>query len=178
MYEVSPVLAAAVPRKPLQPRYMNTTMRSSFNDAYLSSRQRYYPNHGWNRYRTQSHFHYHHHQPSTHNLLPTVFFSPTTFIFALPLLKQTFPPFTLVTNLTASHSPSFSPVLQICVTKQSPGLTGDANLAANSLRFAGSLPPSSFSKPCAVEFQEYKPCMIAPPKPMAWPGSGVACSGL
>ena len=113
MYEVSPVLAAAVPRKPLQPRYMNTTMRSSFNDAYLSSRQRYYPNHGWNRYRTQSHFHYHHHQPSTHNLLPTVFFSPTTFIFALPLLKQTFPPFTLVTNLTSSHSPSFSPVLQI-----------------------------------------------------------------
>lgn len=117
--------------------------------------------------------------PSFYNLLPTVFLCPTTLIFALPLLKQTFPPLTLVTNLTSSHpSPFLSPVLQICVTKQSPGFTGDANRAANSLRFPGSLPPNNFSNPIAVEFHEYSPCRIAPPNPIAAPGSGVACSGL
>lgn len=78
--------------------------------------------------------------PHPYNLL-----FPTHFINALPLLKHTFPPATLVTNLTSSHPFTNSPVLHICVTNLSPGLTGLANRAENSLIFAGSLPPRCFS---------------------------------
>merc|ERR1712118_571316 len=91
--------------------------------------------------------------------LKLVSLDPATLILALPLLKQTFPPFTAVTNRISSQpSASLFPVRQICVTSVSPGLTGDANLAAYSLIFAGSLLPSSFSRAWHVVFQEYNPC--------------------
>src|SRR5205823_2337444 len=76
-----------------------------------------------------------------HNLL----FPPTHFINALPLLRHTFPPATLVTNRTSSQPSFTSPVRHICVTNRSPGLTGLANLAENSLMFTGSLPPRCFN---------------------------------
>src|SRR2546423_7204850 len=52
---------------------------------------------------------------------------PTHFISARPLLKHTFPPATLVTNLTSSHPSFVSPVRHISVTNLSPGRTGLAN---------------------------------------------------
>jgi hypothetical protein len=71
----------------------------------------------------------------------------THLIRALPLLKHTLPPSTLVANLTSSQPSFFSPVLHISVISLSAGFTGLANLAWNSLILAGSLPPSSLSKP-------------------------------
>ena len=64
------------------------------------------------------------------SLIPyNLLFPPTHFINALPLLKQTLPPYTLLTNLTSSHPPFIVPVLQISVTSFAPGNTGLANLA-------------------------------------------------
>lgn len=98
---------------------------------------------------------------------------------ALPLLRQTLPPWTLVTNLTSSH-PSLSafPIFHICSVSLSPGLTGLANRAANVLMLVGSEFPSKRSKATALAFQLYKPWLMIPPKPIFCPGSGVAWRGL
>lgn len=102
----------------------------------------------------------------------------TGFIRALPLLKQTFPPSTLVINRISSHPSLISPVFQISMINLSPGLTGDANRHENSLMFLGSLPPIAFKSACAVKFHDERPCMMGPPNPIFCPGSGVACKGL
>ena len=57
-------------------------------------------------------------------------------------------------------------------------VTYAANLAWNSLILAGSLPPRVCKRPWQAAFHENKPCMMAPPKPIFWPGAGVAWSGL
>lgn len=62
-------------------------------------------------------------------------------INAIPLLRTTFPPSTLVENLISSQ-PSFeSPGLQASVISLSPGLTGATKRAWNSWVLAGSLSP-------------------------------------
>jgi hypothetical protein len=96
-----------------------------------------------------------------YSLLVLFSFLPTTLIFARPLLKTTFPVcLTVVTNLTSSKpSESLLPIFHICATKVSPGSTGDANLAANSLMLAGSEPPRALNRAWHDVFQEYNPCI-------------------
>ena len=124
------------------------------------------------------------HQNPFYNLLPPPPLLFPHLITALPLLNTTFPPSTLVTNLTSSHpppsssSPTIFPILQARVTSLSPGFTGAANRAWNSRRLAGSLLPSVCSSAWAAEFQEKRPCMIVPPKPILVPGVGSAWRGL
>jgi len=114
--------------------------------------------------------------PQTYNLL---FPAPsTTLITALPLLKQTFPPSTLVKNLTSSHSPSNSPILQTSVTNLSPGLTGDANLAWKDFMFEGSLFPIVFRIEWQVKFHDDRPCIMVPPKPIFFAGFGCGVEGV
>lgn len=104
----------------------------------------------------------------THNLLPAL-----VLINALPLLNTTFPPSTLVTNLISSNPSSNSPVLQMSVINLSPGLTGAWNLAEKCRRLAGSDLLTFFKIEWAATLYVNRPCMIAPPKPIALPWSAV-----
>lgn len=104
---------------------------------------------------------------------------PSGLTNALPFVNTVFPPSTLTMNLISSNpSLSTSPVLHISVISLSAGLTGAAKRAWNSFRFSGLLLPNAWRIACADMFQENKPWIIGPPKPIFLPGSGSAWRGL